>query len=186
MVEMNRDEALALLKENLKQVNMVKHCLAVEAIMRACAEELDEDKKKWGLLGLIHDIDYEKTKDDLDKHTLLAEEILGDRADEETIRAIKSHGFWYTGVEPQSSMEYVLVAADSLSGLIIAMALILPSKKLADVKPENIAKRYKEKDFARNCNRERIAYCEKAGISLERFFEISLEALQGISEELEL
>ena len=183
---MNREEALALLKENIKQVNMINHCLAVEAIMRAAAEELGKDKEKWGLLGLLHDIDYEKTMDDISKHALLAEEILGDRVDEEIIRAIKSHGFWYTGVEPQSDMEYVLIAADSVSGLVIATALMMPSKKLADVKPGSVSKKLKKKEFARNCNRENMKYCEKAGIPLEKFFEISLKALQGISDDLGL
>jgi len=117
---------------------------------------------------------------------LLAEDILKDKVDEEIIRAIKSHNFEHTKVNPESKMEYTLIAADAISGLIIAAALIVPSKKLADVKVKSIKKKFKQKDFARNCNRENILYCEKIDIPREKFFEISLKALQSISDDLGL
>ena len=183
---MNREEALALVRENVDKINLIKHMFAVEAIMKETAKNLNEDKEKWGLLGLIHDIDFGKTENDPKNHSLLAEEILDGKVDEEIIRAIKSHNFENTNVMPESNMEKILIAADAVSGLIIAAALIMPSKKLADVKVESISSKFKKKDFARNCSRENILFCEQIGIAKEKFFDISLKALQGISDDLGL
>jgi len=187
---MNREEALRLIKQNITKGNLIKHMFAVEAIMRKCAEFLKEngedvDVEKWTLLGLIHDIDFEKTPEP-EKHCTVAAEILQGKVDEEIIRAIKAHNFENLGVQPESKMEYCLIAADAISGLIIAAALILPSKKLNDVKIESISKKFKKKDFARMCSRENMLYCEKVGIPKEKFFEISLKALQEISDSLGL
>jgi putative nucleotidyltransferase with HDIG domain len=183
---MNREEALELVKENIKKETLFKHMLAVEAIMKGVAEYLNEDKEKWELTGLLHDIDFGRTENDIEHHALIAEEILKDNVDEEIIRAIKSHNFEHTNVNPETNMENILIAADAISGLIIAAALIVPSKKLADVKVKSIKKKFKQKDFARNCNREKILFCEKVGIPKEKFFEISLIALQNISDQLGL
>jgi predicted hydrolase (HD superfamily) len=188
--KMNREEALSLIKQNITKENLIKHMLAVEAIVKKCAEFLKEkgedvDVEKWGLLGLIHDIDFEKAPDP-EKHCTVAPEILEGKVGEDIIRAIKAHNFENLGIQPESKMEYCLIAADAISGLVIAAALILPSKKLRDVKIESIGKKFKEKDFARNCSRERMLYCEKAGINKEKFFEISLKALQEISDSLGL
>ncbi len=158
--------------------------------MKGCAEFLKEkgediDVEKWTLLGLVHDIDFEKAPEP-DKHCTVAPELLRGKVDEEIIRAIIAHNFDNLDVKPQSKMEYCLIAADAISGLIIAAALIIPSKKLNDVKLESISKRFKEKDFARRCNRELILYCEKVGINREKFFEIALKSLQEISDSLGL
>jgi putative nucleotidyltransferase with HDIG domain len=182
----SREEALELIKANIKKENLIKHMLAVEAIMKAIAEVLNEDKEKWGLLGLLHDIDFDKTFDNPKKHAMIAVEILSGKVDEEMLRAIKSHNFENTDVTPESKMEFALIAADAISGLVIACALVVPSKKLSDVKAESVARRFKEKDFARNCNRERIYMCEKIGIDRKKFAEIALQALQSISNDLGL
>jgi len=182
---MNRQEALELIRQNVQKENLIKHMLAVEAIMKKVAEFLNEDEKKWGLVGILHDIDFEKINDPKE-HGMISAQILQGKVDEEIIRAIKSHNFENTGVMPNSKMENCLIAADSISGLIIAIALIIPSKKLADVKVDSIKKRFKEKDFARNCSRKRMLFCEKAGISIDKFYEISLIALQEIASELGL
>lgn len=182
---MNREESLKLLKEHVSQENLFKHMYAVEAIMEETAKYLNENSEKWRLLGLLHDIDFEKAPEP-EKHCTLAPEILKEKFDEEFIRAIKSHNFDNLNIQPETKMELALIAADSISGLIIAAALIIPSKKLADVKVESISKKFKQKDFARNCNRENILYCEKINIPREKFFEISLKALQRISSELGL
>ena len=187
---MNREEALDLIKQNVTKTNLIKHMLAVEAIMKGCAEFLKEngedvDVEKWTLLGLIHDIDFEKAPEP-EKHCTVAPEILRGKVDEEIIRAVIAHNFDNLNVQPESKMEYCLIAADAVSSLVIAAALIIPSKKLNDVKVESISKKFKKKDFARMCNRERILYCEKVGIPKENFFEISLKALQEISESLGL
>jgi putative nucleotidyltransferase with HDIG domain len=183
---MSREEALQLVRANVKKENLIKHMIAVEAIMKAVAEHLSEDKDKWELLGLLHDIDFDKTGDDPKQHALVAAEILNGKVDEEIIHAIKSHNFENTGVMPESKMEYALIAADAISGLVVACALVVPSKKLSDVKAESVTRRYKEKDFARNCSRERIYMCEKIGIDRAKFAEIALRALQSISNDLGL
>ncbi|OGI12233.1 phosphohydrolase [Candidatus Micrarchaeota archaeon RBG_16_36_9] len=183
---MQREEALKLVKEHVSKENLLKHMYAVEAIMKETAEFLGEDKEKWRMIGLIHDIDFEKTESTPEKHTLVAEEILEEYVDEEMIKTIKAHNFENIGVQPETVAEKALIAADAVSGLVIACALVTPSKKLADVKVESIAKKFKQKDFARNCGRERILFCEQIGIPREKFFEISLKALQGISNELGL
>ena len=158
--------------------------------MSGMAKEIGEDEEFWAMAGLLHDADFDETYKDPVRHGTRSIEILNEEAPGEVpdaiLRAIKAHNPEHTGVEPQTKMEYALLAADAISGLIVAMALILPSKKLADVKPESVGKRFKEKDFARNCNRENMLYCEKVGIPKERFFEIALDALQGISDEIGL
>jgi len=182
----NRDEALVLIRENVKRENLIKHMLAVEAIMKATAEFFGEDKEKWALTGLLHDIDFDRTCNNAKQHALVSAEMLDGKVDEEIIRAIKSHNFENTAVMPESKMEYSLIAADAISGLVIACALVMPSKKLQDVSVETVVKRYKEKDFARNCNRERIYMCEKIGIGRVKFAEIALKALQSVSDSLGL
>ncbi len=183
---MNREEALTLVKENVKKENLIKHMLAVEAIMKGLAKFLVEDEERWALVGLVHDIDFGKTEGNPERHALVAEDILKGKVDEEMIKTIKTHNFEHTKVLPESNIDNALIAADSISGLIIAAALIIPSKKLADVKVESISNKFKQKDFARNCSREHILYCEKIGVPKEKFFEISLTALQRISSELGL
>jgi putative nucleotidyltransferase with HDIG domain len=183
---MDREAALKLVKEHVSKENLLKHMYAVEAIMKETATFLGEDQEKWRIIGLIHDIDFEKTENDPKKHTIVAEEILEDYIDDDMIRTIKTHNFENVGIQPEDVADKALIAADAVSGLIIACALIMPSKKLADVKVESIVKKFKQKDFARNCGRERILFCEQIGIPKEKFFEISLKALQKISCDLGL
>jgi putative nucleotidyltransferase with HDIG domain len=182
---MKREEALILLKQHVSKETLFKHMYAVEAIMKETAEFLGEDPERWRLVGLLHDIDFEKCPEP-DKHCTLAPEILKDVLDEESVKAIKTHNFDNLGLKPETKMELGLIAADAISGLVIAAALMMPSKKLADVKVETIAKKFKQKDFARNCNRDLILYCEQIGIPREKFFELSLRALQKASGELGL
>ncbi len=183
---MAREEAVVLVREHVKKENLLKHILAVEAIMRGLARHFGEDEELWGLLGLLHDVDFEKTMNDPKRHATMTCEILEGKVSEEIIRAVKSHNFENTGMMPESKMEKALIAADAVSGLIVAAALIIPSKKLADVKPESIGRRFKERDFARNCNRENMLYCEQIGLDRNEFFEIALKSLQGIADELGL
>jgi len=179
-----RKEALRLLKENLKNQNMIKHCLASEAVMRALAEELGENKEEWGLAGLLHDLDAEKTNEK--EHGLKTTEILGDKITLAMKKAIESHNQEMNGIKRETKFDYALAAGETITGLIVAATLVMPAKKLADVKLENVLNRFKEKSFARRCNRESIRECEKIGFSLEKFVKISLKAMQRISEELGL
>ena len=186
-IGITREEAIDLLKENLRNENLIKHCLATEAIMRLLAKRLGEDEELWGIAGLLHDLDFEKTKDSPSEHTLIAERILRERGvTEEVISAIKSHNAEGLGLERAGRFEHLLAAAETITGLIVAAALVRPDKRLAGLKPKSIRKRMKEKAFARAVRREVIAECEEAGLGLDEFIGISLEAMQGISDKLGL
>jgi len=175
---LTREEALSLVNKHVSKRNVVYHMLAVEAIMRAIAKYFGENEDQWGLIGLLHDVDYEKTEATPEKHSLLAEEILEGLVPDDLIQSIKTHNFKYTGVKPEKLVEKALIACDSISGLLVACALVMPSKRLADVKVETVAKKFKDKDFARGAERERILVCEEIGIPREKFFEIALEGLK--------
>ncbi|MCD5408875.1 HD domain-containing protein [Candidatus Bipolaricaulota bacterium] len=181
---MTREEALALVEEKVKTKNLVKHMLAVEAAMRALAPRFSGDPDRWALAGLLHDLDYEETKDDPQRHGLLTVELLKERgfADEEILNAILAHN---RHKEPEKPMEWALYSVDPLTGLIVAAALVHP-ERLAGLTVKNVLNRYKEKAFARSASREGIAACQKLGLSLEEFVGIVLPAMQGIREELGL
>jgi hypothetical protein len=187
---LSRERALQIVRAHVKRENLLKHIYAVEAIMRGMAAETGEDVELWGMAGLLHDVDFDETFTDPTRHGNRSVEILDAEApgevQAEVLKAIKAHNPEHTDVQPETKMEFALLAADAVSGLIIAMALIIPSKKLADVKPENVPRRYKEKDFARNCNRANMLLSEKAGLSIDRFFAVALKSLQSIATELGL
>ena len=184
---LTREEALSLVKKNVAKRNFVYHMFAVEAIMKRVAKHFGEDEHLWELTGLLHDIDYGKTENTPEKHALLAEEILKDSVlPNELVRAIKAHNYQYTQIKPESRMEKALIASDAISGLLVACALVMPSKKLADVNVETVTKKFKAKDFARGVDRERILFCEEIGISREKFFEIALDGLKNVSSEIGL
>ncbi len=181
---MNREEALDLVKSKVKGENLVKHMLAVEAIMRRVAQHLNEDEQMWGLTGLLHDLDYDQTVNDPDRHSLLTCEWLREYdLDERMLYAIKAHP---GKAEPKSRMDWALFAADPLSGLIVAAALMHPSKKIKNVTVEFVLNRFKEKRFAAGANRDDIKACEKIELPLEEFIGLALEGMQGIDEELGL
>jgi putative nucleotidyltransferase with HDIG domain len=181
---MNREEALALVKSKVKNKNLVKHMLAVEAIMKRVAEHFNEDVDMWSLSGILHDLDYDETVNDFERHSLLTCEWLKEYdLDERILYAIKAHP---RKVEPQSKMDWTLFAADPLSGLIVAAALMHPTKKLKNVNVEFVLNRFKEKRFAAGANREDIKACENLGLSLDEFVRLALEGMQSIDEELGL
>ena len=181
-----RDDALTLLRHYLKKENMIKHSLAVEAIMRALARKLSRDQELWGLTGLLHDLDYEYTSEDPHEHGVVTCQILEGLLPPEGMDAIKAHNYQYTGQTPVHTLEKALIAADAVSGLIIATALIIPSKKLADVKIETLLNKFDDKSFAKGCDRRRISICYDFGVTLREFLDLSLKALQGIASDLGL
>jgi len=183
---LSRDEALNLVKKHVSKRNVVYHMLAVEAIMRSVAKHFQEDEELWGLVGLLHDIDYEKTEATPEKHSLLAGEILKGLVPDELIKAIKTHNFRHTGIKPETKMEKALIACDAISGLLVACALVMPSQKIADVKVETVVKKFKDKDFARGADRERILICEEIEIPREKFFEIALNGVKNTATEIGL
>ncbi|ABN51386.1 MAG TPA: HDIG domain-containing protein [Hungateiclostridium thermocellum] len=183
---MEREQALEELKARIENENLIKHSLAVEAIMKDLAFYFKEDIDKWGLAGLLHDIDCEKTAGDISKHSLVGAEILESLDIESSIiYAVKAHND-YHGIERKRKIDKALYCADPAAGLITAAALILPSKKLEDVTVDFLIRRMNEKSFAKGVNREQIKSCEQLGLSLEKFLEIALEAMKKISDELGL
>jgi len=182
-----REQALTLLHEYVANPNMINHCLATEAIMRELAAYFDEDQEKWGLAGLLHDLDAEKLPD-LIEHTKMTVEILSEKGvDEDIIEAIRLHNLQaHPGEERSSRFHHCLAAGETITGLIVASALVRPDKKLASVKPKSVKKRFKEKAFARGANREIIAECEKFGMSVPEFCEVGLTALQKVSDDIGL
>ncbi len=183
---MNREEGLKLLKTQIKNDKMIAHCLASEAVMRALAERLGEDREKWGLAGLLHDIDAEIVQNDPALHGMEAERILRDEGlDEELIEAVKLHNEEAShGQERSKKFHYALAAGETITGLIFATALVYPDKKLESVKPKSITKRMKEKAFAASVNRETIRECEKIGLSVDEFAAIALDAMKKIAPQL--
>ncbi len=184
MGAMTRDEALALIQEKVHTKNLVKHMLAVEAGMRALAPRLGGEPDRWALVGLVHDLDYEETKDRPDRHGYVTLDLLRARGvhDEEMREAILAHA---GHKQPEKPMEIALTAVDPLSGLIVAASLVHP-QRLAGLTVENVLNRYKEKGFARSASREGIALCQKLGMTLEEFVAVVLEAMKGIRHELGL
>lgn len=183
---MNYEEALELVRKYVKNDKLVKHMIAVSAIMRALAKRLGEDENLWSLVGLLHDIDYELTQSRPEMHGIVAaDEILKDKLPPEALSAIKAHND-LTGHRDESRLAIALKAADAVSGLIVATALVMPSKKLSEVKLDTLKRKFKQKDFARGVNRDNIRLCEKLGLSLDEFLDLSLKALQDIAQELGL
>lgn len=184
---MTREEALTKLKENLSNQNLIKHSLAVEAIMKALARHFKEDEARWGLAGLLHDIDYEKVKDDMSQHSLAGSKILEDLGlDKDICQAVKVHNEAH-GISPETLMEKALFVTDPLTGLIVAATLVLPSKKIADLTVENVLNRYREKAFAKGANREIIGKCQELlGLKLEEFVRIGIGAMQKVDSDLGL
>lgn len=194
---MTREEAYNLMTEMLKNKNLQKHGLAVEAIMRTLCNYLKEkhpelpaedfDENEWAIVGLLHDADYELVEKDPKRHTLVTEEKLRPLGvSERIINGIKSH---HDGIKSgrDNLMESSVYAADELSGLITAAALVRPDKKLSSLTVESVLKRFKEKSFAAGARREQILACEKElNIPLEEFLGIALKAMQGASAQLGL
>jgi putative nucleotidyltransferase with HDIG domain len=182
-----RERALELLHQHLNTPNMVKHSLASEAVMRALARHFDEDEELWGLAGLLHDLDAEATGDDLSAHTHQTVAVLGQEGvNEEIIDAIRMHNEHAHNDKRSQRIHHALAAGETITGLVIATALVYPDKKINSVKPKSVRKRYKEKQFAAGASREIIAECELIGIPLADFCDLSLAAMQGISADLGL
>lgn len=174
------------LKEKLPSVNLQRHCLAVEAIMQELARHFGENAELWGLAGLMHDVDYETVQEDLARHSLVGAQWLEEWGfPAEVVKAVRVHNEAH-GELAHTRMEHALIFADAISGLVVSAALVVPSKKLADLKAESVLKRFRQKDFARGVNREEILRCETQGISLEEFVQLSLKALRGIAPDLSL
>lgn len=185
-MDMDREQAWALLTEYTKNEGLIKHALAVEAGMRAYARKFGEDEEKWGVTGLIHDFDYEQHPT-AEEHPAWGAKLLEELGwPEDTVYAVKSHGD-HLGLARKSLMDKALYAVDELTGLIVAVALVRPSKSIMDVKIKSIKKKWKDKAFARGVHREAIEEgAADLGVSLNEHIATVLSAMQGIANELGL
>ncbi|MEK7154907.1 MAG: phosphohydrolase [Patescibacteria group bacterium] len=189
-----REQAWKLLTEKMQNQNLRRHSLSVEIVMRALAKHLNinyspELVEGWGIVGLLHDGDYEFTKEDPANHAkLMANWVrqLGE-TDQELLEGIESHGWFHQGRQAQTQMQWALFCCDELTGLIVACALVLPSKHLADLSAPSVLKKFPQKSFAAGVKREDIQQCEEhLGIKLEDFVSLALSAMQSIASEIGL
>ena len=186
---MKREEAWALVQEYTQNESLLRHMLAVEVAMRAYAARYGGDPELWGVVGLLHDFDYERYPDvAVEGHPVVGSKILRERgASEEIIRAILSHAEEITGVKPESQMEKALLAVDELTGFIVAVALVRPSKSVLEVELKSIRKKWKNKAFAAPVDREHIeAAAADLGVDLDEHIGFVLSAMQAHAESLGL
>ena len=182
----DREEAMALLKEYNESESLIKHALAVEAAMRYFARKRGEDEQKWGVIGLIHDLDYEKHPE---QHCSMTKKILEGRGwPPEYVRAVLSHAWgMFTDIEPESDMEKVLYTIDELTGLVVTTALVRPSKSLMDLTAKSVKKKWKDKRFAAGVNREVIEKgAEMLGIELTEVIQDTILGMREAAAELGL
>jgi hypothetical protein len=181
---MGREEGLKLLQSKLSNKNLIKHSLAVEACMNRLAKRFGENEEMWGMVGLLHDLDYEDTKDDFSRHGFVTAEILQKQGvDNRITEAIKAHP---GHIARETLIAKALYSVDPLTGLIVAACLMHPEKKLSVLNTEFILNRFKEKSFSRGANREQIKACQEFGLSLDDFITLCLEAMKEKSAELGL
>ena len=181
-----REEAFDLFKKYNKTESLIKHALAVEGVMRYMARKRNADEEKWGVVGLIHDLDYEQFPD---QHCKKTEEIL--RANdwpEEYIRAVVSHGWGIcSDVKPETEMEKVLYAIDELTGLVVTTALVRPSKSVMDLKTKSVKKKWKDKRFAAGVDRSIIENgAEMLGVEIPELITDTIAGMQEVAEEIGL
>ncbi len=180
------DEALSLLKEFNKSDSLLKHAYCVEGVMRYMARKLGEDEEKWGIVGLVHDLDYELYPE---QHCMKSREILEERGwPEEYIRAIVSHGWGIcSDVEPRTDMEKTLYAVDELTGLVTAVAIIRPSKSVADLEARSVMKKWKDKSFAAGVNRSIIEKgTDMLGVELRELVEDVIMGMREVADRIGL
>ncbi len=180
----NRTESLEILKQKVKTKNLIKHMLAVEAIMKGLANRFGEDQEKWGMAGLMHDIDIDEYGKDPSMHGKVGAQWLKDLGyEEEIVNAVLAHA---GHKKPENRLEIALFASDPLSGLIISAALIHPTKKISSIDTQFVLNRFGEKRFAAGARRDDIKRCTDIGLSLEEFITIALSSMKEISNELGL
>lgn len=186
-MKITRESALELLKANVKNEKMIIHSLSSEAVMRALARRLGRDEEKWGIAGLLHDLDVEYTNAEPTVHGLKAAELLGDYSlDEDVMDAIMMHNEVASRKERTEEFQHALAAGETITGLIYATTLVYPDKKIASINYKSVSKRMKQPAFAASVKRENIMECEKIGLSLDEFIQISVDAMREIHEDIGL
>ena len=180
-----RDEAHALLTEHNAEPHLIHHALEAEAVMRGLADKLGRDADLWGITGLLHDLDYSATKDNPACHGLNTAEMLAGKLPEEALHAIKAHNEECTGVKAESELDFALRAGESVTGLVHANALVRPTG-LEGMKAKSLKKKMKEKAFAAGVDRDRVREYEKIGLEAGDFFQIAIQAFEGIKGQVGL
>lgn len=184
---MTRDEAFEILAAHIQSDTLRKHCIGTEAIMRWLAPRFNADVELWGIAGLLHDLDFEATREKPEQHGLITSEMLaGYGLPREITDAIQRHNAEALHLERESVIDFALTCAETITGLIVAAALVHPDKKIRQLKVKSVLKRMKSKDFARNVNREHIVLCERIGIPLAEFIQLSIDAKTSVNDELGL
>jgi len=184
---MTREEALKLHDSHVTADNLKKHGLATEAVMRELAAHLHEDRDLWGNIGLLHDLDFEYTRDDPATHGRKTVELLASCGfPAEALNAVLRHNAEALGLQRETVLDYALTCAETITGLIVAAALVHPDRKIHSLKASSVRKRMKSKDFARNVNRDHVALCERINIPLMDFITLSIGAMASVSDELGL
>ena len=179
-----REESLALVREHVKNENLLNHMIAVGAIMKGLAEHFGEDPVLWEAVGILHDVDYETFGEDFSQHGAKSAEMVKDLLPEEGIKAILSHNE-LTGNKAETRFDISLLAADGISGMIVANALVRPTK-LEGMKAKSIKGRMKDKSFARQVSRENIMKCEEIGLMFNEFAQIAIDSMETVAAEIGL
>ena len=182
-----REQALELLHKNVKNEKMIAHCLASEAVLRALAIHLGRNADAWAQAGLLHDVDVEVTHADAHTHGPEGAKWLAEMGvDADIVDAIRMHNEIATGKVRTTEFQHALAAGETITGLVMATALVYPDKKIASVKTKSVTKRMKEKAFAASVKRENILECELIGIPIDTFAAIAIAAMTGIADEIGL
>jgi len=179
-----RAESIELVKENVKNKNLVNHMIGVGAIMKGLAEHFREDTHLWEVVGILHDVDYETFGEDFANHGAKSAEMVKDILPDDAIKAIRSHNP-LTGYNAESRFDIALLAADAISGLIVANALVRPNR-MEGMKAKSIKKRMKDKSFARQVSRENVMKCEEIDIPFSEFATIAIKAMDTVASEIGL
>ena len=172
----SREAAFDLIRQQNPEPHMIQHAEASEAVMRALARHFGEDEELWGMAGLVHDVDFPHTKESPDRHGLMAEELLAGCVPEEAVTAIKAHNSECTHVAPESRLDYALRAAETVTGMVTAAALVRPTG-MEGMEAKSLKKKMKDKAFAAAVNRDRIRECEKIDLSLDDFLTLAIKAM---------
>ncbi|MGM0596987.1 MAG: HDIG domain-containing metalloprotein [Myxococcota bacterium] len=182
----SRTEAFNLLKKHNSETSLIYHSLETEVVLQNLAKILEHDPELWGITGLLHDLDYTSTKNNISRHGLASVELLEGKIPEHCLKAIKRHNYINNNSSPPSEpLDFALRCGETVTGLISANAMVRPGK-MKGMKPKSLKKKMKSKSFAANVNRETIKECQKLGLELSEFFKISIAAITKIAHEVEL
>ncbi len=182
---LTRDEAFTLLTKHLADAQLVCHSLESEAVLAALARRLGKDENLWGIVGLLHDLDYAATKDQPERHGLAAAEMLAGLLPEEALNAIRAHNAERTGIAPSTDLDFALRAGETVTGLIHTNALVRPAR-MDGMDAKSLKKKMKDKAFAASVCRETIGECQKLGLEQAEFFTVAIAAVAGIATQVGL